>query len=144
MDTFQIFWLCLVLCVIGIIVFIGVIKFGQYIFKHRILPFPLDCHSIKDLDQHFFGRHSYDEFIRLLNVTTKTLPEYYEKRNDFWTLYGQITITLMILLVLTILLLTKSISAEAGLPILSGISGFAIAKGVGRGRTLENNPNRIE
>lgn len=54
---------------------------------------------------------------------------------ELWTTYGQILVSLFIVTVLTILLLTKTISSEAGLPILSAISGFAIAKGVPPFRT---------
>ena len=61
--------------------------------------------------------------------------EYLQRRNEFWTLYGQIIIAVLIVIVLTILLLTRSITAEAGLPILSGVSGFAIAKRVSTGRS---------
>ncbi len=39
-------------------------------------------------------------------------------------------IALLVIVFLTILLLTKTISPEAGLPILSAVSGFAIAKGI--------------
>jgi hypothetical protein len=44
-------------------------------------------------------------------------------------------IAILIAIVLTILLLTKSITAEAGLPILSAVSGFAIAKGMSSTKT---------
>jgi ABC-type glycerol-3-phosphate transport system permease component len=51
-----------------------------------------------------------------------------EKRNEFWFGFGQIVIVALIVVVLTVLLLTEKISPEAGLPILSALSGFAIAK----------------
>ncbi|MBI5352674.1 MAG: hypothetical protein HZB50_08575 [Chloroflexi bacterium] len=58
------------------------------------------------------------------------LTEYFnDSRITFWIAYGQIILAVLLIIVLAILILTKSISAEAGLPILSGISGFAIAKG---------------
>lgn len=53
---------------------------------------------------------------------------YLEKRNDFWEHYGQVALAVLIVTVLAVLLLTKTISAEAGLPILSAVAGFAIAK----------------
>lgn len=53
---------------------------------------------------------------------------YLEKRNDFWEHYGQVALAVLIVIVLAVLLLSKVISAEAGLPILSAVAGFAIAK----------------
>ena len=55
--------------------------------------------------------------------------EYLSRRNDFWLTYGQITVAVLLLIVVTVLLLTRTINPDAGLPILSGIAGFAIAKG---------------
>jgi hypothetical protein len=71
--------------------------------------------------------------------------DYLDKRNEFWFGFGQIVITAVIIIVLTVLLLVEKISQEAGLPILSALSGFAIAKTVnsaqrrgGKGETGEN------
>lgn len=50
-----------------------------------------------------------------------------QERNSFWETYGRIVICIFIIFIIAILLLTKVISAEAGLPILSAVSGFAIA-----------------
>ena len=48
---------------------------------------------------------------------------------NFWNSYSQLILSVFIAYVITILLLTAAISAEeAGLPILSAIAGFAIAK----------------
>jgi hypothetical protein len=53
---------------------------------------------------------------------------YLRERNDFWEKYGQVVVAIVIIVILAVLLLTKTISAEAGLPILSAVGGFAIAK----------------
>ena len=53
---------------------------------------------------------------------------YLRERNDFWDKYGQVIVAIVIIVVLAVLLLTKTISPEAGLPILSAVGGFAIAK----------------
>lgn len=66
--------------------------------------------------------------------------DYLERRNEFWTTFVQVVIAIVIVIILSILLLVKAISAEAGLPILSGISGFAIAKGVSGAKSI-NVPN---
>jgi len=58
----------------------------------------------------------------------KWLEIHLQKRNEFWDIYCQVIISILIVVVLAVLLLSKVISAEAGLPILSAVSGFAIAK----------------
>lgn len=68
-------------------------------------------------------------------VLTNLVEEYLNRRNEFWTLYGQFLLSAFVIVCITILLLTKTISAEAGLPILSGVGGFAIGKGAASGRT---------
>lgn len=72
-----------------------------------------------------------------MNLINNLISDHTEKRNDFWTTYGQILICVFIVCIISLLLLTKVISAEAGLPILSAISGFAIAKS----STVRNNNN---
>lgn len=52
--------------------------------------------------------------------------------NEFWSSYGQIVISLFLIMAVSVLLILRVISAEAGLPILSGISGFAIGRGGAR------------
>ena len=63
-------------------------------------------------------------------VVPDSYTEYLQRRNEFWTAYGQVLLAVLIVIFLAILLITKTISAEAGLLILSGISGFVIVKGV--------------
>jgi hypothetical protein len=92
-----------------------------------------------------FGGHSHNLFIELRDLLMHTGSDprryrwwadglanwyqtYLEKRNDFWEHYGQVALAVLIVVVLAVLLLTKAISAEAGLPILSAVAGFAIAK----------------
>jgi hypothetical protein len=70
-----------------------------------ITSVPLPLQKIKD---------AYDGFL--------------EKRNDYCFGFGQIVIVGLIIIVLTVLLLLGKISAEAGLSIISALSGFAIAK----------------
>ncbi len=58
--------------------------------------------------------------------------------------YGQIILAIFVVMIIAILLITKTISTEAGLPILSAIAGFAIAKGVNPSKGFETaiNPNK--
>lgn len=57
-----------------------------------------------------------------------------ERRNELWAAHAQLLVAVLVAVLLTVLLLTRVISAEAGLPILSGISGFALAKQNGSNR----------
>ncbi|QNN47468.1 hypothetical protein H9L17_04845 [Thermomonas brevis] len=134
MDTQAIFWIVLIVIAFGVIALLAIYKFGHSLFgrffarewpdffmHYRHGPQPLPARSVVDL-----------------------ITDFRERRNDFWLAYGQIVIALIIAVLLTVLLLTKTISAEAGLPILSAISGFAIAKGTtaARVRAPDDTPDR--
>jgi Fe2+ transport system protein B len=66
-----------------------------------------------------------------------------EKRNEFWLYYGQIIIALVIAIILAVLLLTKVIDASAGLPLLSAMGGFTIAKSTDS-RDRRNKDGRLQ
>lgn len=119
-----------IILVVGltVLVIIGIWKFGQFLFNQKVIDLPRNemffdhlIHSIDKNDRYFFAK-LFGAFSNLIN-------DFSERRNDFWTTYGQIIICIFIVCIISLLLLTKVISAEAGLPILSAISGFAIAKG---------------
>src|SRR4029077_7179634 len=67
-------------------------------------------------------------------IVGSAYSEYLSRRNEFWVTYGQTTVAVLLLIVVTVLLLTRTINPDAGLPILSGIAGFAIAKTTGSSR----------
>lgn len=69
--------------------------------------------------------------------------DYLAKRNEFWNTFTQVIIAAFIIIVLTVLMLTGVISSEAGLPILSAVSGFAIAKSA-RSEKAESSRNHYE
>jgi hypothetical protein len=70
-----------------------------------------------------------------LKPGSQLIAQYLENRTEFWLAFGQIIVAVLLIAVLAILLITKTINAEAGLPILSAIAGFAIAKGVSLSRS---------
>jgi quinol-cytochrome oxidoreductase complex cytochrome b subunit len=123
--------------VVGVVAISGIIYFGLYLFR-----------SIRGgsvFDHPFLSRafHLWETSgIRpnLPKYLADSFSDFLERRNEFWTTYGQVIIAALVIIVLTLLLLTKTISAEAGLPILSGISGFAVAKGVSAGRSSSAGP----
>ncbi len=84
---------------------------------------------------HFVERWLHGPGNPSIRPLIEAYTEQLQRRNEFWTSYGQTIVAVLMIVVLTILLLTRTISAEAGLPILSGISGFAIAKSVSASRT---------
>jgi hypothetical protein len=115
----------------------AIVTFGIYLYRGRFPRAPAEEHMLKRIVVHWMhGSHSgCRNFRHLMDVYSEQV----QRRNEFWTSYGQIIVAALIIIVLTILLLTCSISAEAGLPVLSGISGFAIAKSISVSRSSSPN-----
>jgi hypothetical protein len=141
LDTSTTLWLCGLIAVIGIASLIGIIYLAVYLFREKFARMFSEPHPFWDMWMHRLdkvgGRFDFDRMIIDLN------NEFLARRNEFWTSYIQVIVALVIIIVLAILLITRTISAEAGLPILSAISGFAIAKGVAGGKG-SSNQNRNE
>ena len=127
---------------ITITVILGVWKFGIFLFEKKMIDFFTDKKiEVNDLD---LLRNN--NIVKLFTVFANLYTDFTDRRNDFWTLFGQILICIFIVCIIALLLLTKVISAESGLPILSAISGFAIAKsstskGTNKGINLTNSNN---
>ena len=135
-----ILWLRILVGIIGLLAIGAFIYFGIYLSRYSVgrrFPGP-DFWDFVFHELNKSPRH-YDNLPRYVS---DSYAEFLQRRNEFWTTYGQVIITVLIIIVLSILLLTKTISAEAGLPILSGTSGFAIAKGVATGRAVSSPPER--
>ncbi|CAN7427574.1 hypothetical protein [Polaromonas sp. LjRoot131] len=131
----QVFWLCLIVGALGIGLVWAIVWFGRRMFDES--------------QYDFWGLAKFLDFWKQQNIRPN-LPRYFvdalteslQRRNEFWMTYGQIVVAVLIIIILTILLLTKTISAEAGLPLLSAVSGFAIAKGVNSNRSGTSGPDR--
>jgi len=121
--------ICFLLAALGLIVIAGVVWFGFVVTKqcdtNRVFHHPIMEEAFCNLGKN--DPRYYEDIPRLVH---DAYTEQLQRRNEFWTAYGQILLAILIVIVLGILLVTKTISAEAGLPILSAISGFAIAKGI--------------
>lgn len=127
-ETYQ---LCLLVAGVGLLVLAAVVWFGLYLLR---------------ADQDAFMR-IYSAAIRdywessgtmrpiLPRLAVESQSDRLQRRNEFWRAYGQIVIAALIIMMLAILLITKTITADAGLPILSAVSGFAIANGVTANRS---------
>ena len=124
----SIFW------TIGLISFISIATLLCFVVFGFVLNKKFrEEYNIIDLANQWFIRlppRSFDP-----SFFSNMMDELLNRRNEFWMLYGQFILSLFVIVCVTILLLTGVISAEAGLPILSGIGGFAIGKGISGGRT---------
>jgi quinol-cytochrome oxidoreductase complex cytochrome b subunit len=141
MSESSIFWLSVIICAVGIAAIGGILVFGRYLFSAQVArssfgDFPLEM--LFDFWKTEKMRPNVPKYL------TDSFSDFLERRNEFWTTYGQVIIATLIIIVLSVLLLTKTISPEAGLPILSAISGFAIAKGVSVGRASSGFEERQE
>lgn len=136
------FWLSIMLGIFGIIITGGVLRFGREIFSRSLRE---KFHHIEYLLHKIIKINPNNNAANELKAIVESYADHRERRNEFWTVYGQIILAISIVVILAILLITKTISAEAGLPILSAVSGFAIAKGTnsskGSGSTINPNDN---
>jgi hypothetical protein len=141
MSEGQVLWLCILLGMFGLAVVGGIVWFGHAIFRLRIAGRFFDHPFLEEIFHGWMkGAPPYDDLPRHL---AESYCEYLQRRNEFWNTYGQVLLAILIVTVLAILLLAKAISAEAGLPILSGVSGFAIAKGVSGAKTISVPQDRM-
>jgi hypothetical protein len=128
LNAEQILWLCILVAAVGAGVVGAIVWFGRSIFYDSRSDFwRLNSNPGSWNQQGIHPNH--------LRYFLEALAESLQRRNEFWMTYGQVVISTLIIIILTILLLTKTISAEAGLPLLSAVSGFAIAKGVNSSRS---------
>lgn len=133
----NLFWICIIVSAVGVVAIGGIIYFGIYLFSTGRARSIFD-HPFLDHAFHLWEKSGIRP--NLPKYLADSFGDFLERRNEFWTTYGQVIIAALVIIVLTLLLLTKTISAEAGLPILSGISGFAVAKGVSAGRSSSSGP----
>ena len=109
----------LVVSGLALIVLLAFFWFGWYLLnKWLVRKYMQDFEPMPHPD----WRRDWENF-------RSTLLELLNKRNDFWTAYGQFVLATFVIACVTILLLAGIIDADAGLPILSGIGAFAIGKG---------------
>jgi hypothetical protein len=107
--------------IVSLLVLAALAYFAFYINRARALN---HLHFEELLQAWFFHSPRPDD-----STVSNMIGEWYERRNEFWTSYGQFMLSGFVIAAITILLLTRTISAEAGLPVLAGVGGFAIGKG---------------
>jgi hypothetical protein len=138
MDTF---WWAIVIAILGLLGMASLIFFGYWLNHRWIFRRSPD---IEMWLEHFV--HNRMNASRAADLVQGIVEEHLARRNEFWTSYGQFVLSLIVMVFISILLLAKVISPEAGLPILSGVGGFAISKGVAsaKGTTFRSSPRDKE
>ncbi len=131
MSDSLLFWLSVMTFALSLLLSGGVAWIGRRLMWWRFRHIHPD-----DIEQLFIRLIEKDNYSHseALHEISQELSDYRARRNEFWTTFGQILLSIFIATVITVLLLTKIIEPDAGLPILSGISGFAIAKTVNTAR----------
>lgn len=125
------FWLSIGVALLGMAALYGVFRFGKDIYNKTLWDaFRVKEHRLLDILLNNSPNNSPNE----LKALVESYSDHRERRNEFWAIYGQVVIAIFIVVILAILLITRTISAEAGLPILSAVAGFAIAKGINSGK----------
>jgi|SRR5215211_114289 hypothetical protein len=141
MSETTILWLCILVAVLGIAAMGGMVYFGQALSRRIKPPGEEVWRAARELLYEPTSPFPLEAALAALYRTYgDAYAEFLQRRNEFWTTYAQVLIAAVIIVVLTILLLANAISPEAGLPILSGVAGFAIAKGVPIGRAAPPPP----
>lgn len=120
------FWYCVMTLVSGCAALFAVFRLGRFLAERSVLgawrPSP---ELVDKLLAYYQGVGMKAGFHRHLAEASR---DFLQRRNEFWTTYLQVVVAVLIVVVLALLLITKTISAEAGLPILSAVAGFAISK----------------
>lgn len=128
MNETLIFWLCIAASVLGLGVIFAVIWFGKYLVDKMAGAWPRRFPHPKEWL--FYLEHRTCHVPEIWRMVSDAYRETIQRRNEYWTIFNQSLLAILVSTSLIILLLTKTISPESGLPILAGISGFAIAKNV--------------
>lgn len=88
---------------------------------------------------------SWARFVEAFNeYTDSNYSEHLSLRNELWLILGQIYLSLFIVTCIIMLLILEIISSEAGLAIITGITGFSIAKGVKGLNKPTNNKDKYQ
>ena len=108
---------------------------GMYLFGLRIYADRLDSWS-REWDRWFDSlSRLYEKTQRMPMFDWKYVWDAWDdalrRRNKFWELFGQVALSVVVSVIVAVLLLTKTIEADAGLPILSAIVAFVVGKGIG-------------
>jgi hypothetical protein len=134
MSEQQLFWLAVTAMAFGMVITGGILFFCWKAFcKRQNDAVKTFCFSEKNGKLEIKDAGSIIPNIREekeLNL------DFMENRNQFWFGVGQIVVITASIVLITVLLLLGKIEPDAGMPVLSGLAGFAIAKGSSGMRTV--------
>jgi hypothetical protein len=137
--TDPIFAYCIIVLIVGFAALIAIYRFGKTLLQINLVDLSRNWGEVFDLLLKHYQSVGFRSNIPQHFVNANA--EWLQKRNEFWTTYVQVMIAALIIIILAVLLITKTINPEAGLPILSAVSGFAIAKSASTNRIGSNNDN---
>ena len=127
------FWVIVLTAGFGFLTVVGVFIFGLLIYRslyrkgslidiESVMP-----HIICTLDN---STQAHSSLAQASKILSDTFENYLDRRNIFWELFGQVALAVLVVVVVAILLLTKTIESDAGLPILTAVVAFVIGKGI--------------
>jgi len=112
----------LAIVILGGVIIIGIIIFAFLAFLREWEKGIPICKNV-DGATVFFERNE-------IKRVKELYMEFMERRNELWFGFGQMAIVGISIIIIGVLLLTEKISAEAGLPVFTGLSSFLIARTV--------------
>ena len=135
------FWIIVITVCFSIIAIFGIFQFGLKIYFHKFS----DIWTRIDyfVSEFLIHRRKSNELHFGSQLLQESLESFLDRRNKFWELFGQIALSVVVITIVAVLLLSKTIDADAGLPILSAIVAFVIGKGIdtkGNNRGLSGSP----
>ena len=137
------FWIIVITVCFAIIAIFGIFQFGLKIYFHKFSDFWDRINFIVEELLIHRGRGKSNDLHLSSQLLQESLESFLERRNKFWELFGQIALSVVVITIVAVLLLSKTIDADAGLPILSAIVAFVIGKGIdtkGKNRSLSGSP----
>ena len=133
MEFDATFWIVVIIVGFSLVTLAGIFVFGLFIYgspwrnhslAHIFEPIAMLLHS-------FLHTRPVDRTaLEVTKEISNSIETYLDRRNKFWESFGQIALAVVFVLIVAILLLTKTIDADAGLPILTAVVAFVIGKGI--------------
>lgn len=134
------FWYCVITVLVGCVAFLVVFRLGKFLAERNILgSWAGSPDFINQVLTYYQAVSLKGNFHRHLAESNR---DFLQRRNEFWATYLQVVVAVLIVVILALLLITKTITAEAGLPILSAVAGFAISKSAASNSTTSGENNR--
>ncbi|HEU4951095.1 MAG TPA: hypothetical protein VFT46_04045 [Holophagaceae bacterium] len=133
-------WYCTIVLFIGTFALWCIFRFGRYLADQSILGSRYEWMEIMDRFLNYASGIGFRANLPRHFVDSN--KDFLLRRNEFWTTYLQVVVAVLIVIILALLLLTKAISAEAGLPILSAVAGFAISKSISTNSSANTEGNQ--